>query len=223
MIPLVITFKNATLYQDEVPVLQNFDFELAQAEMAYLVGKSGSGKSTFLKALYAAHPVSGDQTFVNGNDLQALTRKSIPMHRRKMGMVFQDFHLFEKWTVLQNLEYVLKATDWKDPTERNKKCIKVIQELNLSSKTNEPIYQLSGGEKQRVVIARALLNDPPLLICDEPTGNLDPQSSEDIMRTLFKVATTHKTAILIATHDFHIVDKFPARVFKCEDQTIREI
>ncbi|MEM9549093.1 MAG: ATP-binding cassette domain-containing protein [Bacteroidota bacterium] len=222
-IPLVLDVKNGIFGQDQLNVLSDVDFSLAEAEMCYLIGKSGSGKSTFLRTLYGAIPLLSGSAQICGFDLSTLNRKSIPDLRRAMGMVFQQFHLFERWTVYQNLDYVLKATDWKDQKERNSRINEVLGEIKLLDKSQSSIHQLSGGEQQKVVIARAILNKPQLIIADEPTGNLDPESSEEVMHLLYKVASENKMAILIATHDHILMQKFPARVFQCRDGKIEEV
>jgi cell division transport system ATP-binding protein len=222
-IPLVLNIKNGVFGQNDQPILSNVDFSLAEAEMCYLIGKSGSGKSTFLKSLYGALPLISGSAKIAGFDLSILNRKDIPLLRRSIGMVFQKFHLFDRWTVEQNLDYVLKATDWKNESERSDRINEVIEEIKLTDKKNVRVHQLSGGEQQKVVIARAILNHPNLIIADEPTGNLDPESSEEIMHLLYKIATKNKMAILIATHDYILMQKFPARVFNCLNGKITEI
>ena len=222
-IPLVLDIKNGVFGQSEQPILRDVEFSLAEAEMCYLIGKSGSGKSTFLRTLYGALPLISGSARIAGFDLSILNKKSIPDLRRSIGMVFQKFHLFDRWTVEQNLDYVLKATDWKNQKERNDRINEVIDEIKLSDKRAVRVHQLSGGEQQKVVIARAILNKPQLIIADEPTGNLDPESSEEIMHLLYKVASENRMAILIATHDHILMQKFPARVFKCLDGNIVEV
>jgi cell division transport system ATP-binding protein len=222
-IPLVLDIKNGVFGQNDQTVLSNVEFSLAQAEMCYLVGKSGSGKSTFLRTLYGAIPLISGSANIAGFDLSILNKKSIPQLRRAIGMVFQKFHLFDRWTVEQNLDYVLKATDWKNQKERNDRINEVIEEIKLTDKRDVRVYQLSGGEQQKVVIARAILNKPQLIIADEPTGNLDPESSEEIMHLLYKIASENKMAILIATHDHILMQKFPARIFKCLNGNILEV
>ncbi|CAG0907971.1 unnamed protein product [Cyprideis torosa] len=194
-----------------------------KAEMTYLIGKSGSGKSTFLRTLYGAIPLLSGSVSIAGFDLSLLSKKQIPLLRRSIGMVFQNFHLFERWTVAQNLDYVLKATEWNDESNRSERVQEVLSEIKLWDKKDIKVHQLSGGEQQKVVIARAILNKPQLIIADEPTGNLDPESSEEIMHLLYKIATENKMAILIATHDHILMKKFPARIFECKDSNIEEV
>jgi len=221
-IPLVLEMKNAQIGQGDQVIFSDLNFALAKAEMCYLIGKSGSGKSTLLKSLYGAIPLLGGTATIAGFDLATIDRNSIPLMRRKIGMVFQDFHLFDKWSVSQNLDYALKATEWKDANQRRVRVEEVIDQIDLADKADTPIFKLSGGQQQKVVIGRSILNRPEILIADEPTGNLDPQSSEEVMQMLYKVATNNKTAILIATHDYLLMEKFPARVFKCENGKIVE-
>lgn len=221
-IPLVLDLKKVTIGQGGTEVFRDLDFSMADAEMCYLVGKSGSGKSTFLKTLYGALPMISGSGQIAGFDLTKVDRKSIPMMRRKIGMVFQQFHLFEKWTVEQNLDYALKAIEWKDANERSQRVDEVLVQTGLMEKKDSPVFRLSGGEQQKVVIGRAILNKPEIIIADEPTGNLDPESSEEVMQMLYSVASENKTAILIATHDYILMEKFPARVFECLDGGIVE-
>jgi len=223
LIPRVIELESAIVGQSDQVLFDGIDFSLAQAEICYLIGRSGSGKSTLLKTLFGVLPLIGGKGRIADFDLMALDKKSVPMLRRKIGMVFQEFYLFEKWSVEQNLDYTLKAIEWKDEQERGKRINEVLEQLNLNDKSKTPIHELSGGEQQKVVIARAVLNKPEIIIADEPTGNLDPESSEEIMKLLYDVATENKTAILIATHDYSLIEKFPARVFKCQDGVIVEV
>jgi len=222
-IPLVLDLKKATIGHEGVEVFKDLDFSLADAEMCYLIGKSGSGKSTFMKTLYGALPLLKGEGQIAGFDLNKSNKRTIPLMRRQIGMVFQSFHLFEKWSVSKNLDYALKAIEWKDANERKQRVTEVLQQIGLSHKSESPVFQLSGGEQQKVVIARAILNKPQIIIADEPTGNLDPESSEEIMQVLYKVATENKTAILIATHDYLLMEKFPARVFECKDGGVFEL
>lgn len=208
--------------QGSTVVLENVNFALGEAEMAYIIGKSGSGKSTFLKTLYGALPIISGSAQIAGFDLALADRRSIPMMRRKIGMVFQQFHLFDKWSVSQNLDYALKAIEWKNEVDRKNRVDEVLDQIRMEDKKDTPVYQLSGGEQQKVVIGRAVLNRPPILIADEPTGNLDPESSEEIMTMLYEVVAQNKTALLIASHDHILMDKFPARVYVCKDRTITE-
>lgn len=222
-IPRVIELNRAVIGQEDKVVFQSLDFEMVQAEVCYIIGKSGSGKSTLLKTLFGVLPLQGGKATIAGFDLAQLDQNTIPLLRRKIGMVFQEFHLFDRWSVAQNLNYTLKAIEWKDEQKRQNRVDEVLDQIKLMDKKNTPIHQLSGGEQQKVVIARAILNKPEIIIADEPTGNLDPQSSEDIMELLYNVATENKTAILIATHDYPLIEKFPARTFKCDAGSLTEV
>lgn len=219
---LIIDVSQADIYQQDKLILQNVNFTLATAEFCYLVGKTGSGKSSLLKTLYAANRLRKGQANVVGYDLADMSQKEIPLFRRKLGMIFQDFKLFTEWTVGQNLAYVLKATDWKDKVKIRARIEEVITLVNLEDKLDTLVAAMSGGEQQRLAIARAILNEPVLLIADEPTGNLDPDSSDEILYLLKQLTDMHKMATIFATHDYRVMDKFPARVYRCIDQTIKE-
>lgn len=220
---LIVELKNVTIEQSKVSVLRNLDFNIAKAEAVYIVGKSGSGKSSLLKAMY------GEAAFTEGSarileyDLRNMKRSKIPDLRRNLGMVFQDFQLFKNWTVANNLSFVLTATDWRDKVLIKQRVEEVLSEVNLLKYFNQKVYQLSGGEQQRLAIARAILNKPSIIIADEPTGNLDPETSDEILYLLNKVSRDHHTAIILATHDYRLIDKFPARIFKCEGHTLQEV
>lgn len=220
--PHIISFKNVSIHQDDKLVLEGIDFALTQGEKAYIIGKSGSGKSSLVKALFGSIKVDGNEAMVLGSDLKSLESSKLPDFRRKMGMVFQNFNLFMNWTVDKNLRYVLKATDWTDEDKMDDRINEVLKETGLTEKLMEPAFKLSGGEQQRLVIARALLNNPPLIIADEPTGNLDPETSDDILYLLNDIARKHKTAIILATHDYRIIEKFPARVYECLNGKVSE-
>lgn len=219
----VVELKKAIISNDGVTALKDVNFELAEAEICYIIGQSGSGKSSLLKTLYGEVSFEGELGMVAGHDLKKVSQKDIPMLRRDIGMVFQDFNLFDNWTVRANLEYVLKATEWKNQNEIQARVQEVLQSVDLLEKLDVNVKQLSGGEQQRVVIARAILNKPAVIVADEPTGNLDPDTSDSILRLLYQIAEQHKTAILFATHDYRIVEKFQARVFKCEDGKFFEV
>lgn len=220
---LIVELRDVTIEQSGVSVLRNISFNLAQAESVYLIGKSGSGKSSLLKALYGEAHVTEGQARVFEYDLRKLKRLKVPDLRRRMGMVFQDFQLFKHWTVANNLSFVLTATDWRDKALIKQRVEEVLTEVGLIKYFNQKVYQLSGGEQQRLAIARSILNRPGLIIADEPTGNLDPDTSDEILYLLNKVSRDHKTAVIFATHDYRIIDKFPARVFKCYEHTVAEV
>ena len=212
---MIVKLHNAHIrQQDGSIVLNNIGLNLGEGEFAYLIGKTGSGKSSLLKTLYGALPLEDGTGEVAGFDLRGLTRQNIHLLRRKLGIVFQDFNLLTDRTVEENLLFVLRATGWEDSAEMDKKVGQVLQEVGLSAKRQVMPYQLSGGEQQRIVIARALLNNPVLLLADEPTGNLDPETSDDVLTLLRTLAKQHNTAVICATHDYRILQNFPARIVR---------
>ena len=217
----IITLKNASVFQNDHLVLHDVNMKIHKGEFVYLIGKTGSGKSSLLKALYGALPLDVGEGRVSDFDLRHLKTKQIPYLRRELGIIFQDFQLLNDRTVNENLSFVLKATGWKDKQEMEDRIEEVLTGVGLRSKGYKMPYELSGGEQQRVVIARALLNKPTLLLADEPTGNLDPETSNEIMKLLFSLNDEMKTGMLMATHDYKIIEKFPARILACENETIR--
>lgn len=219
----VITLANAQIYQQDKLILKNVWFDLEETEFAYLIGKTGSGKSSLLKTLYGELPLVEGEGHVSEYNLKRITKKEIPFLRRKIGIVFQDFQLLPDRTVIDNLAFVLGATGWKDKELIHKRALSCLQLVGIEQKANSFPHTLSGGEQQRVSIARALLNQPSLILADEPTGNLDPETSEEIMQLLIAVAKEEKTAILMATHDMNMVEKFPGRIIKVEDGEIIEV
>jgi len=219
----VIEIKNAKIYQQNILVLGDVNFEMNGSDFVYLIGKTGSGKSTFLKTLYGELMIGEGEGTVAGFDLMNLKKKDIPMLRRKIGIVFQDFQLLTDRTVLKNLYFVMGATGWKDKVLMEKRAIEVLQLVGLETKVNSMAYALSGGEQQRLSIARALINKPELILADEPTGNLDPETSQEIMSLLIAVAQEEKSAIFMATHDMAMVEKYPGRVIRVENQTLKEV
>jgi cell division transport system ATP-binding protein len=200
--------------QDHTLVLEKIDLTIGTGEFVYLIGKTGSGKSTLLKTLYGALPLTSGFGEVASFDLRKLNRREIPALRRKLGIVFQDFNLLTDRNVEQNLLFVLEATGWKDRADMHARVNGVLEEVGLSAKRLAMPFELSGGEQQRIVIARALLNRPSLLIADEPTGNLDPETSDDILLLLRNLAKQHQTAVLCATHDYRLLQNFPARIIR---------
>ncbi|MBK9256267.1 MAG: ATP-binding cassette domain-containing protein [Saprospiraceae bacterium] len=216
-------FEGVDIYQGDLIVLNKIHFNLAPAESCYIIGKSGSGKTSFLKTIYGQLPVKSGQAIVVDYDLNNLRQKEIPALRRKIGMVFQDFILFEHWTVGRNLMYILEATGWKDRNQMVQRVVEVLGMVGLNGYEKKPVHQLSGGEQQRVVIARALLNNPPVIIADEPTGNLDPDTSDEILYLLNRLSREFGTSIIIATHDYRLISKFPARVYKCAEGRLEEV
>jgi cell division transport system ATP-binding protein len=219
----VIELNQVNIYQSKKLILENVNLTLNETEFAYLIGKTGSGKSSLLKILYGELLLTEGNGSVAGFDLKNLKRKDVPMLRRKIGIVFQDFQLLMDRTVIQNMIFVLGATGWKDKTLIQKRALSVLQLVGVEQKANAMPHALSGGEQQRVAIARALLNQPELLLADEPTGNLDPETSEEIMHLLIAVAKEEKSAILMATHDLNMVKKFPAKVLRVGNGSVTEV
>lgn len=219
----VISIQNATIFQREKMVLKDVNLSLSENEIVYIIGKTGTGKSSLLKMLYGEIGLNEGTGTVVGFDLTQLKKSDVPMLRRKIGIVFQDFQLLTDRSVGDNLRFVLKATGWNDKAQIEQRVSEVLAIVGLENKINIMPYALSGGEQQRITIARALLNKPELILADEPTGNLDPETSEEIMRVLMTIAEEQKTAVLMATHDMSIVDKFPHRVLRVENNTIKEV
>ena len=211
----VVRLKDVSIFQDNQTVLSNINFELEKGELAFIIGRTGSGKSSLLKTLYADLPLRLGEISIAGFNLVKIKPKEVPMLRRKLGIIFQDFQLFEDRSVAENLMFVMKATGWKDRAKMKKRLAEVLMQVGLGSVENKMPHQLSGGEQQRVVIARAMINEPILLIADEPTGNLDPEVSDGIFK-LFLDINKSGTAILMATHDHTVIGNHPARIFKCE-------
>lgn len=213
--PSIVRLSNANIQQQDASViLSQINLDIAEGEFVYLIGKTGSGKSSLLKTLYGALPLKTGNGEVAGVDLASLNRNSIPFLRRKLGIVFQDFNLLTDRSVGQNLLFVLQATGWTNTQQMQERAQKVLSEVDLSQKWDAMPFELSGGEQQRVVIARALLNQPALIIADEPTGNLDPETSDDILTLLRRLAKEHNSAVLCATHDYRILQHFPARIIR---------
>lgn len=201
-------------------VLSKVNMDISAGEFVYLIGKTGSGKSSLLKVLYGALPLKTGRGTVAGYDLAQLNRRSIPHLRRQLGIVFQEFNLLSDRNVYDNLLFVLQATKWKKTEQMDTRIRQVLQAVDLSGKEHAMPHQLSGGEQQRVAIARALLNEPQLLIADEPTGNLDPETSDDILLLLRRLASEQNTAVLLATHDYRMLEHFPARIIRCANGMI---
>lgn len=211
----VVGLKNVSIFQREHLVLKDLDLSIHKGEFVYLIGKTGSGKSSLLKTIYAALPLKKGSGFVAGYDLEKLNRRTIPLMRRKLGIIFQDFNLLHDRSVFDNLLFVLKATGGKKRKDMEIRIANILAQVGLSIKRSNMPHELSGGEKQRLVIARALINKPQLIIADEPTGNLDPETSDGIMKLLKVLSKEHNTAVLFATHDYRIIQNFPARVIRC--------
>ena len=217
----VISINNGSVFQHERQILNDINLDINEGEFVYLIGLSGSGKSSLLKTLYADIPAKDGQFSIAGFDLIDIKRKDIPMLRRKIGIVFQDFQLLYDRNIEQNLSFVLKATGWDDDNVISRRIDEVLQLVGLQGKRKSMPHQLSGGEQQSVAIARALLNNPSVILADEPTGNLDPETTNDIMKLLMKIRD-NGTTILMATHNYNLILKYPSRVISCANGTITE-
>lgn len=213
----IITLKDAKIVQKNFTVLRNVELHIKRGRFCYLIGKTGSGKSSLLKVLYGHLPLKEGQGEVVGFDLSKLRMGDIPDLRRKLGIVFQDFQLLTDRSVEKNLRFVLEATGWKDKHAMEERINEALVSVGMNTKKHKMPHQLSGGEQQRVAIARALLNHPDLILADEPTGNLDPETSNDIMTLLKKISVEKNCAVLMATHDYHMIQNFPGDAIKCED------
>ena len=216
----LVWLENVTISHDDEPLLKDVNLHLQQGEFVYLIGKSGAGKTSLLRSLYADQPIASGQARVCGIDVARIRRRQIPLLRRQIGFVFQNFRLLDDRDVYSNLEFVLRATGWKRRAERRAQIEKVLQSVGIADKAGAMPRRLSEGEQQRVGIARALVNNPRLILADEPTGNLDPVTSGEIMQLLVDVGRSTGTTMLISTHDFMMIDRFPARVVVCENGTV---
>jgi cell division transport system ATP-binding protein len=212
----VVSVKNTTIFQDSNTILGDVNFEIQKGEFVYLVGKTGSGKSSLLKTLYADLPLHMGEVMVAGFPIKGIRPGKVPLLRRKLGIIFQDFQLFNDRSVSENMMFVLKATGWSDNVKMRARLSEVLLQVGLGSVEKKMPHQLSGGEQQRVVIARAMLNEPAILFADEPTGNLDPEVSHGIMK-IFQQINNSGTAVLMATHSYGLIKKYPHRVLKCEN------
>ncbi len=217
----IISFKGCNIYQQDHLVLSDVNLDLKKGEFVYLIGKVGSGKTSLIKTINAQLPLEEGEGTVAGFDLNNLRKKDIPLLRRKLGIVFQDFQLLTDRSVFANLEFVLKATGWRNKQEIDERIGEVLDKVGLGTKGYKMPHQLSGGEQQRVVIARALLNDPDIILADEPTGNLDPDTSEDIIKILIQISKNGR-AVVFATHNYTLLKKYIARTVKCENGRISE-
>ncbi|MEE4257978.1 MAG: ATP-binding cassette domain-containing protein [Bacteroidales bacterium] len=212
----IISFSDVPVYQKDNLVLSDVTFDLEKGEFLYIIGKTGTGKSSLLKTIYADLPMRGGTAMVAGYDLRTIKRKDIPYLRRKLGIVFQDFQLLTDRTVFDNLLFIMKATGWKDKRKIEERIQDVLDKTDLGTKGFKMPHELSGGEQQRLGIARALINDPEVVLADEPTGNLDPESSHGIMELLFEISKSGR-AVIMATHDYSLFQYFKARTLVCED------
>ncbi len=217
----IVDFQNVSLMIKDHLVFRDLSFSIQKGEFVYIIGKVGSGKTTFIKSINAEIPVNEGTAMVAGHPLHKIKRRDVPFLRRKLGIVFQDFQLLNDRTVNENLSFVLRATGWKNKAEIETRIGEVLEKVGLGYKGYKFPHQLSGGEQQRVVIARALLNDPEIILADEPTGNLDPKTSEGIMEILTSLSKNRR-AVIMATHNYNLVKKFPAKIFKCENENLKE-
>ena len=218
----MVSLKSATISQRNKTIFKNVDFKINTGEFVFLIGKTGSGKSSLIKVLYGDLVIDEGEGNVVGFDLKNIKNKEISLLRRKIGVVFQDFKLLQDMTVYENLDFVLKATGWRDKIKIKNKIHEVLELVSIEISTEKYPFELSGGEQQRIAIARALLNEPQLIIADEPTGNLDPDTSQNIMK-LFKKLHERGITILMATHDYNMIMEFPGKIFQCENGEVFEV
>ena len=222
---MLIDYKKANIYQADESILKNVDFHVDEEQFVYVIGKVGSGKSSLLKSIYCEvdfDKTDAEKAEVLERNLLTLKRKDIPALRREMGIIFQDFQLLHDRSVKQNLQFVLKATGWKSQKEIDQRILKVLEAVGMQDKSNRLPHELSGGEQQRIAISRALLNQPKIIIADEPTGNLDPDTAEKIVGLLYEISHSG-TSVVISTHNLAMIDKFPGRVYKCSEHTLKDI
>lgn len=219
--PSVIDYRDVTIHRNSLITLKNVSLKVKQGEFVYIIGKVGSGKSSLLKSLYADVPVASGSAHVLDYDLRSIRSRDIPYLRRQIGIVFQDFRLLTDRSAEDNLRFVLKATGWRDKAAMDERVEEVLKSVGMTTKSYKKPFELSGGEQQRLVIARALLNNPPLILADEPTGNLDPATGESIVSHLHAIARQGATVIM-ATHNMSLVEQFPARTLVCAQRTINE-
>ena len=217
----VIEYRDVEILRQELTVLKNVNLSVEEGEFVYLIGKVGSGKSSLIKTMYAEIPIESGEAKVFDYDLAEIRRRDVPMLRRKIGVVFQDFQLLTDRSVADNLLFVLKATGWNDKEEMQERIDEVLKQVGMENKSYKMPHELSGGEQQRVVIARSILNKPKLILADEPTGNLDPETGHQIVLLLRGIAEKG-TAVIMATHNINLVEEFPGRVIKCEDKKVVE-
>lgn len=220
---MIIEYQTVNIYQDDVPVLQGVDFHVEESEFIYIIGPVGSGKSSLLKTLYGELDLyEGEKAEVLGRDMLKIKRREIPALRKEMGIIFQDFQLLHDRSVFKNLRFVLKATGWKDKKAIEERIDDVLDAVGMKDKKDKMPFELSGGEQQRIAIARAILNKPRIIIADEPTGNLDPQTADNIVSLLKQISLTG-TAVVMSTHNIPMLDKYPGIVYECNDGTIKDV
>jgi cell division transport system ATP-binding protein len=220
---MLISLTNAEIYQKEKLILSDVNFDMEENDFVYIIGKTGSGKSSLLKTLYAELWLEKGQGTIAGYNLHELKRKDIPLLRRNIGIIFQDFQLLTDRNVKKNLEFFLKAMGWEDDTKINNRIVEVLVQVGLNEILEKMPHQLSGGEQQRLAIARALLNNPKILMADEPTGNLDPEKSLEVLRLFLKINEESGTAILMATHDLELIERHPKRTLYCDKGTLNDL
>lgn len=220
---MILDYRNIDIYQGDHLVLHNVNFNVMEGEMVYLVGSVGSGKSSLLKSIYGELPIEGESADIIGYNLIQLKTKQEPMLRRQMGIVFQDFQLLPDRSVKENLDFVLRATDWKRKADREKRICEVLEMVKLGDKADKFVYELSGGEQQRICIARAILNKPKVILADEPTGNLDAENGEMILAILDEIRRQQHTAIIMSTHNLTWPKYFPGTVYQCADFHLTKI
>lgn len=216
----IIQYSDVEILRKELVVLKHVDFTLHSGEFVYFIGKVGSGKSSLLKTMYAEVPIENGSAAVFEFDLRKIKARKIHLLRRRIGIVFQDFQLLTDRTVHENLMFVLNATGWKDKVQKEERIIKVLTQVGMLKKSYKMPHELSGGEQQRIAIARALLNDPELILADEPTGNLDPETAVQIVEMLHKIASEQGAAVIMATHNLSFTESFPAKIYKCENKQL---
>lgn len=220
---MLIEYRNINVYQEDVCVLHDVNFHVDEGEFIYIIGKVGSGKSSLLKTMYVELDINeGEEAMVLGRNMLKIRRREIPALRKEMGIIFQDFQLLHDRTVWKNLQFVLKATGWKDKAAREERIMEVLEAVGMSDKCDKMPHELSGGEQQRIAIARAILNHPRIIIADEPTGNLDPETARKIVR-LLKTICQRGTAVVMSTHNMPMLEEFPGIVYRCKDGHIGDI
>ena len=223
---MLIEYKKANIYQSDSLVLEDVCFEVEPEQFVYVIGKVGTGKSSLLKTMYCELDIdkrNAEKAEVLGRNLLTIKRREVPALRREMGVIFQDFQLLHDRNIYKNLEFVLRSTGWKSAKEIDERIDLVLDAVGMKEKKMELPYELSGGEQQRIAIARALLNHPKIIIADEPTGNLDPETAEKIVGLLYEISHTGETSVVISTHNHSLIDKFPGRVYKCADGKLTDV